>query len=191
MARFSIINAAHTDRTCLVDRLPHELAHPLALMRGGTAADGFKPGTALNMSVEHRGLVVPDVIANTLSLFIVSERLMLLLQNRASAPSEYLRCTLFNHKGRPAQDVYIVNVLGVIDCADRARTRGVPDPLFAGEMDPVEVLVLNESRIDEQQNILRPAVSPSTIMMRDDLLACLVEANMTGLDVRAQGEPLH
>lgn len=188
MTRFSILTTAPGSAACCIYHLPDALALPLAPARGEPVGAIYPDGLAFPMAPEVPCPRVTDVIHNALGYLMITERTKELLEAYAVAQIEYLRFTLVNHKGRVASDrCYIANVLGTVDCADLARTRGTPHPFFPSELYLVNELVLDESRIPPDVNLLRLATRPRIILIRDDLRQILVDAGITGAIFLEQG----
>jgi hypothetical protein len=90
-----------------------------------------------------RGLQVPDVIDNALGWLLVSERARAVVEAGTSEAIEYLTFRLINHKGRVAAErVWAVNVLGTVDCGDRARSEGMDSPFDEAELFDCEALAI-------------------------------------------------
>ena len=96
---------------------------------GNALGEAWPNGLEYRMAANAKGMEIADLIPNTLGYTIMSERLKTLIAERSKAKVEWLRFTLLNHKGRKAADnLWVANVLTVVDAIDRDRTVGEPYP---------------------------------------------------------------
>ncbi|ATB34081.1 hypothetical protein MEBOL_007582 [Melittangium boletus DSM 14713] len=152
-------------------------------------ADRYPMGVRLDMAKRHRGLVVPDVIPNTILQYMVTGRLKTLLEKEAGVEIEFLPFMLYNHKGRvAAQDCFIANVIGTQDCADMTRTRGEKSIVSPGQFEALFLLYLTPDKIPADAKLFRPSVMPRLLIIRDDLRATLERSEITGIRYIAMGE---
>ncbi len=189
---FSILTAPSEPKYCAITDWPEAMRNPARPGRGDPMQGTYPSVMDLQMSsvIRADGLQVPDVVDNAFDWLIVSERLKDLLEKQAGAAIEFLPFRLLNHKGRVAAErIWAVNVLGTVDCADRARSIGTDSEFDDGELFDCEVLALDERKIPRGRKIFRTALFPPLILVRDDLRA-LIEAERLAVRLVRPGEPL-
>jgi hypothetical protein len=170
-ADYSLLRPPLEDWYCGLYELPGSIKNSVLPSRGESIVGLFDDVRDYRMSKQVRGIQVPDVIENTFSFLMVSERMKKLIETNAiGARIEYVRFRLINHKGRVAADpCFIVNVLGTIDCADRSKSVGVETAIYKGEYSIARKLLLVDGRLPKDSNIFRTALFPSGVWVRSDL----------------------
>lgn len=189
MADYFIIEADESEEFCALYDFPEEMEDIEMPADGTRMGSRYEPQT-FRMADEVPGLVIPDVINNAFGYLMVSTRLKALMAANAEAEIEYLPFTVQNHKGRPGGEGFIVNVIGTSGCVDLQKTEGLPDPVNEGWLMSIDVLYLNEDRVDPKAKIFRIDVMPSVIIVRDDLRRLFDENNVTGVRYLRQGEEI-
>ncbi|MGH0034603.1 MAG: imm11 family protein [Myxococcota bacterium] len=189
MADYFAITGAPNDDACAVFDHPESFEKFTWPSLGRELGAEWPEGLEYRMSPDAPGLAIPDVIDNALDYLMVSARAKALLSEHATAPIEWLRFTLLNHKGRVASDdLWIANVLTAIECVDREKTVGKPYPARPEWYFSIRELHLLEDRIDPQANCFRLAERPMVIMVRDDLRSLLESEGITGAAFHPLGE---
>jgi hypothetical protein len=181
---YSMIKALRDKSFCAIDDFPEGMknfGHPCT----GDSMDGeYAAGFEFSMSkqINGTGIKVGDAILNALGYLIVSERLKNVLEAHASGPIEFLSFKLRNHKGRLVPgNVYVVNVLGRIDCADPKRSEGRESPfeMDEGAFIDCQRLALDERKVPKDATIFRTTLYPEAIFVRDDVRAAIEAQAMT------------
>jgi hypothetical protein len=191
---FSILQAPSDESFCAITQTPPEFVNFARPARGKSMAGSYPATLDLAMSklVHPAGLQVGDAVLNGLRYVIVSERLKEVLEARASGPIEFLPFRLINHKGRPMPGlVYIVNVIGCLDCADPARSQGEVSPFKRdnGAFMDCTRLALDERKVPPEATIFRTSLFTPAIFVRDDVRAAIEAKGMTVRFV-TPGDPL-
>ncbi len=141
----------------------------------------------LDMDTRYTGIVVPDLVANNFHLHIVSSRLKHLLEG--SSEGEFLPVSIYNHKGRVAEeDYYIANVFNAVECVDRSRSRCIESATRPGQLSILKSLQLDTQRIPAESQLFRLKEMPALIIIRSDLRARLEAAGVTGVRYVGMGE---
>ncbi|MFL5356666.1 imm11 family protein [Archangium sp.] len=187
---YFILSADYSDQNCRIDELPRPLDK-----KGWRATEGermgehFPAGVRLEMSREHRGLVIPDYIPNTLLMPMVTGKLKTLLEQESGAEIEFLPFALYNHKGRVvAPECFIANVIGSRDWADMKKTRGEKSIISPGTFEALFQLQLDPEKVDPQAKLFRLNIIPRFLIVRDDLRAAFEQNGITGMKYTAMGE---
>jgi hypothetical protein len=187
MPNYSIMLALRdSPQFCAITKTPSDFPDELAPVEGERLGDAYNPATEFEMSkvVNPRGLQIADVIPNGLSFLMVSERMKDLLQSQAKREIEFLPFHLRNHKGRMEKATcYIANVLGTIDCGDRAHTEGSPSPVDDTFLTCTR-LAIDSAKVPADADIFRASLCPCYILVRDDLRAKIEAAQMSVRFVR-------
>lgn len=190
MPTYSILLGVNDAQHCAITKIPAEFPDELSPMQGEPLGDAYQQPVEFQMSklVNPRGLQIADVILNGVSFLMVSERMKDLLQSHTKREIEFLPFRLRNHKNRlePAT-FFIANVLGRLDCADRARSEGTPSPTD-DEFLSCTKLALDNEKIPADADIFRTTLSPSYVIVRDDLRAKIEAAKLSARFVSAGEE---
>jgi len=179
------------DRFCALHQQPGSLKNMALPSRGRSVVGLADDLRDYAMSKEAKGLQVADVIRNTFGYLMVTERMKELFEVHGHGGQiEYVRFRVLNHKGRLAADpCFIVNVLGTVDCADRASSKGLETPVYKGELFMADRLVLVESRIPKGVNAFRASLYPRGIWVAGELKRQIAEQGMAARLV-ASGEDI-
>jgi len=189
---FSILQATRDDWYCAITEHPEAMRNPARPTNGTSMKGTYETLLDIRMSriLNPVGLQVADVILNAVDWLIVSERLKDLLEKDSGARIEFLPFRLINHKGRVAVErIYVVNVLGSIDCADRSRSDGMDSPFEKGRFFNCKRLAIDESKVPADLKIFRADLYPPLVFVRDDLRAQMEDEKMIVRFV-APGDPL-
>jgi len=137
MASFFRLSHPTDKRYCAIFERPDDMPKGVRPTRGRSMEGCYTGPVSFRMSPKEVGIQVPDVIRNAVGYLMVSERMRELLEKHVEgAVVEYLPFVLLNHKKRVAADpCYIVNVIGTIDCGDRANCEGPETPVCAEPFD--------------------------------------------------------
>ncbi len=167
MSPHFILRAREDPDGCVLDRYPSGY-EPLWQATQGVplGARHPSPPPVFEMSRRLGGKALYDCVENTLGYLIVSERVRGALEDRATSPIEFLPLHIQNHKGRrEPRGYFIANVLGQVDCADRARSQYMDSSMRPGQFCDLTMLFLDPARVDPKRNIFRLAELPRVILV--------------------------
>jgi len=128
------------------------------------------------MSDKYKGMQTPDLLANTDSLLVVSERLKNVIQKYTQEHAEYLPVSIINHKGRIASDSYfIVNPIGTYACYDDKTVFSYARD-GSGTVTGFEKLVFSAEKLKNVPAVFRKSIQANEIYIQgtdifDDLKA--------------------
>lgn len=187
---YFILSSDYGEQNCRIDELPRPLNKKgWRATVGERMGEHYPAGVRLEMSNEHRGLVIPDYIPNTLLMPVVTGKLKALLEKESGAEIEFLPFALYNHKGRvAAPECFIANVIGKKDWADMTKTRGEKSIISPGTFEALFLLQLDPAKVDPQAKLFRLDIMPRFLIVRDDLRAAFEQHGITGMKYTAMGE---
>lgn len=190
MHSFFIFSQARDPKHCAIYDEPEALKPESWRISDGLPMDEhFPSGLVLQMASEHKGIVLTDLVGNTLRMAIVSSRLKSLIEEHAGANVEFLPLSISNHKGRiAAKDYFIANVLDHQDCIDLEHSEVEQLGLEPGRLSGLFRLRILADRIPAEAKLFRLKSMPVAILIRDDLRAVLVAAGLTGVRYIGMGE---
>ncbi len=189
MSAHFILRAQNDPDGCVLDRYPSGF-EALWQATEGVASGPLHPSPppAFEMSRRVGGKALYDCVENTLGYIIVSERVRVVLEARANMPIEFLPLHILNHKGRrEPRAFFIANVLGQVDCADRARSQYIESSMRPGQFCDLTKLFLAPDRVDAKRNIFRLAELPRVILVQEELAEALRQSGTTGLELLPLG----
>ena len=168
-----------------------------------------------SMAREVRGKMIPDLIRQVIGQFIVSPLVADVLKSVVNTEVEYLPVSLCNHRKKIVKnDLILVNVIGYYDCVDRTKTGGHPtgdlaalENLTAVKKDlprreyeddnfpdyeyvQITRLFLRPERTPTDANLFRLRSYIRALIFREDVVARLTEAKVTGATFVPLGQPV-
>jgi len=157
----------------------------LLLKEGKSLAAGFPADASFVMDPDFPNAVaLPDVLYTMGSMLVINQKVRDVLEARAVPDIEFLPVNIVNHKGRKTKEQYVlVNMLRIVDCVDRAKTKHTLNPLAPDKMVDVSDVVLDEKKIDKDTQLFRPLGLAVLMVARRDLGDHLKAAKVTGLGV--------
>lgn len=191
---YSILRAVQDPKYCAISKRSSEMKNHGRPARGVSMEKSYPDVLDFEMSklVNPNGIQIADVIPNPIQYMIVTEQMKEFLEKEASDPIEFLPFRLLNHKGRVAANrVYVANVLGTVDCANAAKSKGTVSPFSAdkGAFFNCSVLAIDERKVPEGTKLFRCSLYPSLIFVRDDVRAKIEERKFVARFTES-GEPL-
>ncbi|MFY2558301.1 imm11 family protein [Corallococcus terminator] len=192
MHDYFILATTNEPEHCAIGPLPEQLARQKWRIAKGQPMGEHHPARArLDMDKRYPGFVVPDLVSNTFHLYIISHRLKPLLQAelKDQAEGEFLPVSIYNHKGRVAEEDYsIANIFRAVECVDRSRSEFTESALKPGQLSILKRLQLDPERIPAEPRIFRLKEMPALLIIRGDLRARLEEAGITGANYVGLGD---
>ena len=125
-----------------------------------------------------------DVVDNENRFVVVSERLLSFLSSaNALRRNEVHEVGIVNHKGRREKARYfVVHQVDHIPCIDEGQTVGTKGKLEPIQYIIINKLVLDESKIDPEIAIFRPAQYSARAFFRRDLVDAIEAEGFTGIE---------
>jgi hypothetical protein len=170
----------HDEDLCFLQKLPTEIeATEFKIAMGIPIADEYPDDVRMYMDDEYPGLKLPDLVGNTQSFLIVSERVKEVIERLNTAPTEYLRLSIYNHKKRLHSAAYwFINPLGGFDCLNL----GASDIEWLGpDVVDVNELVLDPAKVREAPALFRVQEDPYTYVMNEELGRALAALDATNI----------
>ena len=181
MPEYFVMIASRDARFCTIQKHNEALSDFTAPALGRPLGDSWPDGLEYRMAPTSKGIEIADLIPNTLGYTMMSERLKTLIAERSKTKVEWLRFTLLNHKGRKAADnLWVANVLTMVDAIDREKTVGEPYPAKPEWYLVTDELYIRPEKVDRALDMFRLGEMPRRIIVRDDLKTAIEKAGMTG-----------
>lgn len=154
------------------------------LVGEGKPYGGHLPAAAaVQLDPKHKGMKLDDFIENNMEWLIVSEKVRAIFAAEPN-PSEVYPLRVLDLKGRPLKTPYFfIHPVGTVDCVDLVkseyrRSSMEPDTIMAFQR-----LVLHLRKIPRDRTLFRLKESPTTYIIRGDLLDKLAYAEVDGIKV--------
>jgi hypothetical protein len=153
------------------------------LHEGLPLADSFPDDAHFAMDKDYRKQTqLTDVLHTLGDVLVVSERLRGILEARKTAGLEFLPVGLRDHAGKKVKAEYFVaNLLPLVDCVDRKKTKYKPNKLDPDELTSVSNLTLDEKKIPTDVELFRTKGIPVLMVARRRLIDDLLKAKISGL----------
>ena len=200
---------------CAVYKPCFEMRHRNRSSTGMRVGELHDANATFRMAKEVKGKMVPDFIRQVIGQVIVSPLVADILKDVVNSEVEYLPVSLTDHRNKIAKDnLVLVNVIGYYDCVDRTKTEGHP----TGDLAALEKITVQKKdlSIREYENdnfpdyeyvqitrlFLRPERTPTdanlfrlrsyirALVFREDVVARLTEAKVTGATFVPLGQPV-
>ena len=154
------------------------------MMQGAPQTGQFPADAQFQMDPDRpKDVKLADVIGNMNSFLVVSERLKdLFVTWNALKQNEVFEVGILNHKGRLEKAKYfLIHQIDLPKCTDEAQSVGQKSPLDPSQYLVLTKLVLDESKIDPERAIFRPAEYKDRPFFRRDIVDKILAAGTTGL----------
>ena len=180
--KFFIWRASYEEGFCVLQS-PEGIEKAYQLNRGIARAEGWPSDVVCRMDPEYpKDIQLADNLYGTLYI-VISNRIKQLLLSEIVSKVEFLPVSIRNHKGRIAsKDYFIMNPLDVVSCIDLDKSFVRWNHIKNDLINSCNQLVLNEDIIPESCKVFRPKFLPTEILISDELVEKLKNANFTGLN---------
>ncbi|MCY1082650.1 imm11 family protein [Archangium lansingense] len=154
---------------CFLDSYPEGLGlKTYKLGKGQPLKDDYPADARIYMSDKEKGIQVPDLVGNSRSMLITSQRVKEVIERVNQGPTEYLRVAIYNHKKRVASpDHFILNPLGVVDCLN---LRASEIEYFQGKVVHVDRLVLDPGKLEKAPELFRVRENSRAYVISDRIV---------------------
>ncbi|RKG93844.1 imm11 family protein [Corallococcus terminator] len=145
--------------------------------------ESFPRGGTMSFSNNYPDFIqVFDVVANTLGLPIVSNRVLDVLIRLGAKRFESLPVVLQDHKGRVAsKDHCIVNILDVQDIIDMERSEYDLSPFDSSQIFRIKQLAVKPDGVAPEALLFRARTRMREVFLHASLHEALLQAGVTGL----------
>lgn len=177
---YLIWHKTYKDKFCALGALEGVPADE-EILRGVSRARDFPGEAYYEMRPDYpKNIKVPDNVYARIH-HVVSDRLRTALEPELGASCvEFLPVKIRNHKGRfVAGEYFVMNPLDVIDAVDAEASGGEYNRLDPSQLMSVQSFVLKA--LPDQPPMFRPANWTRLIVVREDVVAKLRDADLTGL----------
>lgn len=125
-----------------------------------------------------------DVLNNIDGFFVVSKQLMeFLLSEKALKQNEVFKVNILNHKRKQENVQYfIIHQINNPRCADESQCIGIKSKLLPETYVVLSKLVLDETKIDSEVAIFRPAEYTERPFFRRDIADKIETAGFSGIE---------
>jgi hypothetical protein len=180
---YLIWNSKDEGNSCMVEG-PEGVDRSWELKEGVPRAATFPADACFRMSDRHKKAVrLTDSLLNMSRLVVVSPALKTLLEAEAPKGVEYLKVSIFNHKGRVASpDYFIVHAVGLQDCLDLAQSNPSYNHIVPTDIDWVDKLVLDHGKIDPDAKLFRIKDFGMMVIVRRDLAEAIEGGGFKGVE---------
>lgn len=128
-------------------------------------------------------LELPDNVANSLQVLLVSARLQKALQAAGVADVEYLPVAIVDHEGHVASATHvIVHPVGLVDAIDLANSAYQLHRFVKGRIDKVTRLVVGLERLPAERQLFKLRGYGTPVLVRRALAQGLASSAFSGLD---------
>jgi formylmethanofuran dehydrogenase subunit B len=144
----------------------------------------FPADAAFHMNPDFpNDLLLPDNVANSLQVLLVSARLQEALQAAALVEVEYLPLSVIDHKGRVASASHVVvHPLGLVDAIDMEQSVYKSHRIVKGKIDKVTKLVIDSQRVPPDRQVFKLKGFGTPVIVRRRFAELLGAGDFSGLD---------
>lgn len=190
MSNYFILHESDEEEFCVADADRDTVDQFMVQLRKGEQVGKIDlPEIKYRMDPDFDGIKVSDFINSGFPWFMVTEKAKQIIEDNATVEIEYMPFTLLNHKGRvAAENCYMLNVIGQVDCVDRDKTEATDSFFTQGEFDTIRKLYLLEDKIPADKNLFRLWAKPSILIVRRDLKEVFEREGLTGVEYLNMGD---
>ena len=155
------------------------------MMQGASQSETFPADAQFRMDSDRpKDIKLADALLNMNRFLVVSERLKdLFVEWEALTRNEVYEVSILNHKGRLEKAKYfLIHQYDLPPCADEALCDGDKSPLDPSQYIALRKLVLDESKIDPNLAIFRPAQYKARPFFRRDVAEKILAAGITAFE---------
>jgi hypothetical protein len=162
---------------------PKGIEKSYELNKGIPRAHNFPPDVSFGFDPDHpKNIALTDNLMNTDGLVVVSKNLKEFLGSKNLVNVEYLPVTILNHKNKVAsRDYFIVHPIFPQDCLDAAKSGCAYSDVAPDEIMFLEMLAIDESRIDPKVQLFRVKNYYRPILIKDDLANEIAKKGFKGV----------
>jgi len=165
-----------------INQRPSNVRRKGYLLKKGVSCKDWFPEDAEFQLNDESGMVLADIIPNSVLWRIVSDSLKKLLEKHASCEMEFLPIRIRDHRDQLITETYyILNILGTVSCMDRQKSDYDASALDESQVVTFRHLYLDTDKIPEHINLFRFGEERDMFMMRQDLMQILIDSGITGL----------
>lgn len=173
---------SHDEELAYINQRPSNVRRKGYLLKKGVSCKDWFPEDAEFQLDDESGMVLADVIPNSVLWRIVSAPLKKLLEKHASCEMEFLLIRIRDHRGQLIEEpYYILNVLETVSCMDRQKSDYDASALDESQVVTFRHLYLDTDKIPENTNLFRFGEEHDMFMVRENLMQILIDAGITGL----------
>jgi hypothetical protein len=154
-------------------------------LNNGTPLAGAWPDTvSLHMHPDFpTDILLPDNVLNADMLVVASLRLQECVRSLAPVEVEYLPVKIIDHKRRIANAAYsIIHPTNPVDCIDKEQSIFEPDFIDPNDIDTIDKLVLDDSKIPEDRLFFRLKGFWGITLVRRDVASAITAAGCSGIE---------
>jgi hypothetical protein len=153
------------------------------LLYGETVMHEFPTTASFSLDPDlPRNVMLTDNLDNIDMLIVASHRLRDLIRSEQPSEIEYVPVQIIDHKRRLVHDPYfIVHPLHPVDCLDVDACGAEWGEILKKEIESVEQLVIDESRIPPDRLLFRPRLFCQVILVHRALASKIDAAGVTGV----------
>lgn len=153
------------------------------LLDGQSLTTGFPSSARFDMNPEYpNDMRLTDCLYNLDKQIVASPKVRELLEGAGVPCMEYLPVSVYNHKGLPVDEPYVIaHPIEPVDCLNEVASGARRSRIDPDSINKVKSLVIDESRIDPARVLFRPKAYHSVILAHRSLAAKVDAAGITGV----------
>lgn len=169
-----------------ISDIPDEIERNYKLKQGVRLGDTWRDDVTMRFSAHRpQGLHLTDYVDNSFSWLLVSPAFRQVSEQADTAALEYLPVRILNHKGRVASDqYYLANFTTLTEAIDRDHSDFREDRVREGKINKYERMALRAEVLENGPAMFRLAETPMLVLVREDLVAQMEAAGLTGMRFR-------
>ncbi len=185
MGKNYVIWDAYLDKKknfCVLDDLDN-VDDDFELKEGIPRAYNFPDNAVYYMDPEYpKNIALADNLFNINRLIVASKNLKDFIEKTNPRNVEYLPVTILNHKHRVAsKDYFLIHPIRPQDCLDIDKSGCTWSEIIDDEIDEVERLVIDESRLKPDITLFRLKYFYDPVLIRRDLAEAISAEGFTGI----------
>ena len=133
----------------------------------------------------NNGMKLADAIPNTALIWILSEKLRTILEEKSGADFEFFPVKIRDRKGHLVKkDYFVANLLETNECVDMEKSDFIMNRIIKTQVNYFKTLVLDDKKVNPESKIFRLKEQTKLIIVREDLKNEILNAGCTGIVFR-------
>lgn len=179
---YKVIESAEIPNVCVLSKLVG-VEKEYQLTEGVSLVSTFSNDAAFLMDPDFpNDTLLADNLINKYRLFVASKRLKEFLEKHQPEYLEFLPVGIIDHRGKRIKEKYfIVHPINPLNCLDIEKCGAEYSLVDESEIDEIESLVFDDSKMDHNRQIFRPKFFNWIILIHSDLAAAIDAEGFTGI----------
>jgi hypothetical protein len=153
------------------------------IVEGIPRSQSFPSGVTHTVSQEYpNDMLLVDVFRSPHRMILISPALKDFFEKKNVKQVEYLPVAILNHKGKPADDYFILHPIHPVECLNIKESEAKWDYMDDTTIGPIKQIIIDETQVDPELQIFKIKYLYDIIIVRRDLAEAIDALGATGIE---------